>query len=146
MLKPQIKVSAVGSSTDNGAGCCVILEYEDILGRKSKSVITHPIGIADEVLADVQAAHLGLGAIIRPMRKEAHVVLVVTDNVVSALSGVTIDSNVMAELNRWVSYYKDLDITVAARSDIPGNDMAIECANSQKGFYKKTRVCDVDSC
>ena len=149
---PNIVLRAVGFSIGEGdlvqkAGCCIDMEFEDEYNRRSTRKITHPIGNASEDRAHLQAAHLALASVVRPMRKisvvELHCPTVVCD---AMQEGRTPDSpaeandDVIAEIRRWTTFYDKLRLVSCDADDLPGRQDAKQCAESQKSSDTNTVV------
>lgn len=152
---PNISLHAVGVSIGEGelvqkAGCCITLEFEDEYGRKSRRVITHPIGNASEARAHLQAAHLALASITRPMRRIANVKLF-CPMVVKVIAQDEIDNpyyhkaatgneDVIGEVKKWTTFYDKMRFAPCVVDEIPGHDQARTCAESQKSSDTGTVV------
>ena len=148
----NIILHAVGFSGEGElvqkAGCCISLEFEDEYGRKSNRVITHPIGNASADRAHLQAAHLALASIIRPMRRMANVKLVcpaavkaILDETDPEYSEVQKENNdVVGEARKWITFYDKLRFVPCSVQDLLGLDEAKACAESQKGSDTGTVV------
>jgi len=145
-LDPSITLYGVGASISEGklvqkAGCCITLEFEDEHGRKSRRVISHPIGNASVNRAHLQAAHLALAAVVRPMRRTANVVLVCPGHVKAILDksdtdyleSQVYDRDIVSKVRKWTTFYNKLQFALSAAEDIPGFNEAEECAESQSG-------------
>ncbi len=143
---PNITLHAVGFSIREDdlvqkAGCCVTMEFEDEYGRKSKRVITHPIGSASLERAHLQAAHLALASVVRRMRRISNVkfycplcVQEVLDETNPKFSEVKVDNvDVIGETKRWVTFYTSLSFVACVAHNMLGVDQAKECAEFQFG-------------
>ena len=143
---PKITLYAVGASISESelvqkAGCCVTMEYEDEYGRKSKRVITHPIGSGSIDRAHLQAAHLALASITRPMRRIANIGLICPERVRAILDESDAEYSesqrdnvdIVGEARKWITFYDRLRFIPSLVEDISGVDRARECAESQSG-------------
>ena len=143
---PSITLHAVGASISENelvqkAGCCVTMEYEDEYGRKSKRVITHPIGNGSIDRAHLQAAHLALASVVRPMRRIANIRLVCPGRVRAILDESDAEYSesqednidIVGEARKWVTFCDHLRFIPSLVEDILGVDQARECAESQSG-------------
>jgi len=145
----NIVLNAIGFSADKGltqkAGCCITMEFDDEYGRKSTRMITHPIGNATVRRANLQAVHLALAAVVRPMRKIADVMVVCPEDIKNILDNPAHpeeadNTDVIGEIRKWITFYTRLRFVSWSVESIPGYDKARECAESQSGSDTGTVV------
>ncbi len=117
-----LNIHCVGLSQSGLAGCGIVLLFMDAVARTQRREFYYGLHNSDETLAEIQAARLALasvGAGSRSAPTTIHTQSLVVANLLTkpALAAAPELSRATAEIRRWYSYYRRIEVVVAAARD-----------------------------